>query len=149
MVAQLRQLASAATESRQLYANKHFIKLAARLLGSPACDVREQPAWALGKIAGDSPASHDAVLGAGALAPLCSLAQATLLRVPLSLWQPTAIAKLTHLMLLWQPVYRCSATQSSCTNNLTYVALATNYTYENNCINVALATRLLLPEQLL
>merc|ERR1711939_110214 len=39
------------------------------LLSSPEPDVREQAVWALGNIAGDSPACRDFVLQCGALAP--------------------------------------------------------------------------------
>jgi len=47
-----------------------FIKL---LSSSPVPDIREQAVWALGNIAGDSPACRDAVLKAGALRPLLTL----------------------------------------------------------------------------
>merc|ERR1711939_733957 len=43
------------------------------LLSSPEPDVREQAVWALGNIAGDSPACRDFVLQCGALAPLVRL----------------------------------------------------------------------------
>ena len=42
------------------------------LLASPEADVREQAVWALGNIAGDSPALRDYVLSQGALLPLVS-----------------------------------------------------------------------------
>ncbi|GMJ01832.1 hypothetical protein HRI_003852400 [Hibiscus trionum] len=41
-----------------------------KLLSSTSEDVREQSIWALGNVAGDSPASRDVVLGHGALVPL-------------------------------------------------------------------------------
>ncbi len=41
-----------------------------RLLSSPSAEVREQCAWCLGNIAGDSPALRDVVLNSGAMAPL-------------------------------------------------------------------------------
>jgi importin subunit alpha-1 len=44
-----------------------------RLLASPTFDVREQAVWALGNIAGDSPACRDFVLQQGALRPLLNL----------------------------------------------------------------------------
>lgn len=47
----------------------HFINL----LSSPIMDVREQAVWALGNIAGDSPACRDYVVQAGALRPLLAL----------------------------------------------------------------------------
>lgn len=40
------------------------------LLSSPHEDVQEQAVWALGNIAGDSPACRDYLLGAGILLPL-------------------------------------------------------------------------------
>lgn len=43
------------------------------LLSSHEADVREQAVWALGNIAGDSPACRDFVLQAGALRPLLAL----------------------------------------------------------------------------
>ncbi len=43
------------------------------LLSSPVLDVREQAVWALGNIAGDSPACRDYVLQQGALRPLLAL----------------------------------------------------------------------------
>ena len=43
------------------------------LLSSHEPDVREQAVWALGNIAGDSPACRDFVLQAGALRPLLAL----------------------------------------------------------------------------
>lgn len=41
-----------------------------RLLSCPSAEVREQCAWCLGNIAGDSPALRDIVLASGALQPL-------------------------------------------------------------------------------
>ena len=42
----------------------------AQLLSSPSAEVREQVAWCLGNIAGDSPALRDIVLSSGAMQPL-------------------------------------------------------------------------------
>lgn len=44
-----------------------------KLLSSPEADVREQAVWALGNIAGDSPAMRDNVLQCEALPPLLNL----------------------------------------------------------------------------
>ena len=41
-----------------------------RLLSSPSDDVREQAVWALGNVAGASPACRDLVLNSGAMPPL-------------------------------------------------------------------------------
>ena len=51
----------------------HAVPEFVRLLGSPSYDVREQCAWALGNIAGDSPPYRDHVLACGALTPILEM----------------------------------------------------------------------------
>ncbi len=49
------------------------VRIFVQLLRSPNPDVAEQAVWALGNIAGDSPACRDLVLKESALIPLLNL----------------------------------------------------------------------------
>uniref|UniRef100_A0A7S4QYI7 Importin subunit alpha n=1 Tax=Ditylum brightwellii TaxID=49249 RepID=A0A7S4QYI7_9STRA len=60
----------ASTEHTATVADAGAIPSLVQLLRSPNADVREQSAWCLGNVAGDSTALRDFVLSAGAMEPL-------------------------------------------------------------------------------
>lgn len=60
----------ASTDETKAIVDAGAVPYFAQLLLSPDAEVREQCAWCLGNIAGDSPALRDAVLASGALSPL-------------------------------------------------------------------------------
>merc|ERR1712194_725496 len=60
----------ASTEKTQALIDADAIPHLTKLLSSPSAEVREQCAWCLGNIAGDSPVLRDLVLSSGAMQPL-------------------------------------------------------------------------------
>ena len=60
----------ASTDETKAVVDAGAVPFFAQLLTSPDPEVREQCAWCLGNIAGDSPALRDAVLASGAMQPL-------------------------------------------------------------------------------
>lgn len=60
----------ASTEETKAIVDAGAVPFMAQLLSSPDAEVREQVAWCLGNISGDSPALRDVVLSSGAMQPL-------------------------------------------------------------------------------
>lgn len=60
----------ASTDQTKAIVDAGAVPYFVQLLSSPSAEVREQCAWCLGNIAGDSPALRDIVLSSGAMQPL-------------------------------------------------------------------------------
>lgn len=60
----------ASTDMTQVVVDAGAVPIFVNLLSSQSADIRDQSAWCLGNIAGDSPPLRDAVLLAGAMRPL-------------------------------------------------------------------------------